>query len=353
MRIGLTYDLRDDYRAAGYGEEEIAEFDTPETIDAIASALQTLGHSVERVGNLHALVDHLAHGRRWDLVFNTAEGLKGFGRESQVPALLDAYGIPYTMSGPLVCALTLHKAYAKRVLRDAGVPTTPFFLVEKESDVDAVDLPYPLFVKPVAEGTAKGIDASSRIDSRKALRTRCRALLAAYQQPVLVEPFLPGREFTVGVLGTGEASRCVGTLEVALRPEAEAHSYTYLNKENCEQLCDYALADGESARRVEPIALATWRALDGRDAGRVDLRLDALGRPQVLELNPLPGLHPTHSDLPMICTAKGMSYTELIGAIVDSARARVESVPELRERRRVSTGRRASRTRRVSSALPV
>ncbi len=352
MRIGLTYDLRDDYRAAGYGDEETAEFDTPETIEAIASALRALGHTVERIGNVHALVGQLAKGRRWDLVFNTAEGLRGFGRESQVPALLDAYAIPYTMSGPLVCALTLHKAYTKRVLRDAGVPTTPFHLVESEADIDAVDLPYPLFVKPVAEGTAKGIDANSHVDTKKALRTRCRALLATYEQPVLVEPFLPGREFTVGILGTGDASRCVGTLEVELRPEAEAHSYTYVNKENCEALCSYALADVESARRVEPIALATWRALDGRDAGRVDLRLDAEGRPMVLELNPLPGLHPTHSDLPMICSAMGMSYTALIGTIVDSARSRVVSVPELRERRSVATGN-ASRTRRVSSALPV
>ncbi len=338
MRIGLCYDLRDEYLAAGYGEEETAEFDPLSTVEAIESALHGLGHRTERVGGVRALTAQLARGARFDLVFNTAEGLEGFGREAQVPALLDAFGIPYTFSDPMVCSLTLHKAMAKRVLRDAGIPTPAFHLVEEEEDAAAVELDLPLFVKPVAEGTAKGIDARSRVDSREALRAACRRVLARYRQPALVEEYLPGSEFTVGVLGSGRRARALGTLEVSLRPGAEAHSYTYQNKEHCEEFCDFALADAFQASRVEPLALAAWRVLSCRDAGRVDLRLDAAGRPQVLEVNALPGLHPTHSDLPMIATAVGMPYAALIRTIVESAalrrapapRAAPESLPAAR-----------------------
>jgi len=322
VRIGLTYDLRDDYRALGFTEEDTAEFDFAGTIEAIEAALGALGHETERVGNVRALARSLADGARYDLVFNTAEGVRGFGREAQVPALLEAFEIAYTFADPLVAALTLHKGMAKRVLRDAGVPTAPFHVVAEEADLAAIELPFPLFVKPVAEGTAKGIDAGSRVDDRRALTARCRQVLAQYAQPALVEPFLPGREFTVGILGSGSDAQALGTLELRLLPGAEPHVYSYQNKERSEEFVELPLADAEASARVEPVALAAWRALGGRDAGRIDLRLDAAGRPMVLELNPLPGLHPTHSDLPILWTALGRPYPELIGAIVASAAAR-------------------------------
>ena len=126
MKIGLTYDLRSDYLAQGFGLEETAEFDRVETIDELAGALERLGHEVVRIGNVRALASALTSGERFDLVFNIAEGLHGFGREAQVPALLDAFGIPYTFSDPLTQALGLDKAVAKQVVRDAGVPTAPF-----------------------------------------------------------------------------------------------------------------------------------------------------------------------------------------------------------------------------------
>jgi D-alanine-D-alanine ligase len=271
---------------------------------------------------VRALARRLADGARFDLVFNTAEGVRGFGREAQVPALLEAFEIAYTFADPLVAALTLHKGMAKRVLRDAGVPTAPFHVVADEADLAGVDLPFPLFVKPVAEGTAKGIDAGSRVDDRAALAARCRLVLERYAQPALVEPFLPGREFTVGILGGGRDARPIGTLELRLRPGAEPDVYSYRNKERSEDLVDLPLADAAARALVEPVALAAWRALGGRDAGRIDLRLDAAGRALVLELNPLPGLHPTHSDLPILWTALGRPYPELIAAIVDAAAAR-------------------------------
>lgn len=322
MRIGLTYDLRSAYFASGFGDEETAEFDREGTIDAIESALQMLGHETERIGHLPDLMERLLAGASWDLVFNTAEGLRGFGRESEVPSLLEAYGITYTFSDPLVSAVTLHKGIAKRVLRDLGVPTSDFRVVDSDAEARAVDLPFPLFVKPVAEGTAKGIDGRSRVTNAKDLVARCRELRERFRQAVLVEPFLPGREFTTSLVGTGERARVVGTLEVVLREGAESHAYSYVNKENCEELIDYQLAKGELERECERVALAAWRGLGCRDAGRVDLRVDPEGRLQVLELNPLPGLHPEHSDLPIVCRAVGFDYLELIREIVDSAALR-------------------------------
>jgi D-alanine-D-alanine ligase len=322
LRIALTYDLRDDYRALGFAPEELAEFDFIGTIDAIDGALRSLGHETERVGNVRALARRLSEDASWDLVFNTAEGVRGFGREAQVPALLEAFEIAYTFSDPLVSALTLHKGMAKRVLRDAGVPTPAFCVVADEADLAQLKLPFPLFAKPVAEGTAKGIDPGSCVADRDALAARCRLLWAKYAQPALVEPFLPGREFTVGILGEGAGASAVGTLELKLRESAEPGIYSYLNKELSEERVDLPLADAEAARLVEPVALAAWRALGGRDAGRIDLRLDADGRPQVLELNPLPGLHPTHSDLPILWSALGRRYEALIAAIVDAAATR-------------------------------
>lgn len=344
MRVALVYDLRDDYRALGFADEELAEFDFAATIDAIEAALAALGHETERVGNVHALAQRLAAGARWDLVFNTAEGVRGFGREAQVPALLDAFGLAYTFSDPLVSALTLHKGMAKRVLRDAGVPTAPFCVVGDEAELAAVALPFPLFVKPVAEGTAKGIDAGSRVTEPGALAARCRLVWAKYRQPALVEPFLPGREFTVGVLGAGATARAAGTLELRLRPGAEPGIYSYLNKERSEERVDLPLADAEFAAKVEPVALAAWRVLGGRDAGRIDLRLDARGAPLVLELNPLPGLHPTHSDLPILWSALGRRYETLIEAIVESAAARRPAPPAARpEPKRRRAGRHGAR----------
>ncbi|HOI74809.1 MAG TPA: ATP-grasp domain-containing protein [Syntrophales bacterium] len=319
LTVGLVYDLRDDYLAEGYSEEETAEFDRAETIDAIEATLRSLSYRTDRIGHARSLVGRLAAGARWDLVFNIAEGLRGYGRESLVPALLEAYGIPYVFSDPLVLSLTLHKGMCKRVVRDLAIPTPDFAVVEKEADIAAVGLPFPLFVKPVAEGTGKGITGESVIHSPGALERICRRLLGAYGQPVLVERFLPGREFTVGVVGTGEEAETVGVMEVLLLAEAEKEVYSYINKEYCERLVRYRLADDGEARRAAAVALAAWRGLGCRDGGRVDIRSDERGEPHFMEVNPLAGLHPEHSDLPILCTLGGISYRDLLGRIMDSA----------------------------------
>jgi D-alanine-D-alanine ligase len=243
-----------------------------------------------------------------------------------VPALLEAFEIPYTFSDPLVCALTLHKGMAKHVARGCGVPTPDFALVATPADAAAIDLALPLFVKPVAEGTSKGITAKSLVTTRAALHETCAELLLEYRQPVLVERFLSGREFTVGLLGTGPEARALATLEVVLRDGADAGVYSYRNKADWQKLVDYRLLEAGALRRaVEDVAVATWRCLGCRDAGRVDVRLDDAGRPQMLEVNPLAGLTPGHSDLPIMAELAGMEYRALIGEIVRSATARAEA----------------------------
>jgi D-alanine-D-alanine ligase len=326
MHIGITYDLRADYIAAGYGEEETAEFDQVDTIDGIDGALCELGHTTDRIGHARNLIERLASGDRWDLVFNICEGLHGLGREAQVPAILDVYEIPYTFSDPAVLCTSLDKALTKTVLHSAGIPTPDWHVVRESADIDRCRLPFPLIAKPLAEGTGKGINAASNITDHGALRAVCERLLSQYEQPALVERFLPGREFTVGVVGTGADAEVIGTLEIQLRDGAEPGVYSYVNKEQSDDLCDIVLAratSDEVVAEAERISLAAWRAIGGRDAGRIDVRCDANGGPQLIEINPLAGLRPTHSDLPELWSLVGGTYVELIERIVESARLRI------------------------------
>ena len=323
MIIGMTYDLRADYLAAGYGEEETAEFDRPDTIDAIEGALRALGHETVRIGNVQSLLARLVAGERWDLVFNIAEGLYGYGREAVVPALLDAYRIGYTFSDPLTMSVTLHKTTAKRVVRDHGFATPDFVEVAEVEETSAIRLPYPLFAKPVAEGTGKGVTPASKISSAGELGRVCGELLSTYRQPVLVETFLPGREFTVGIVGTGKAARSIGVVEVILLENSEPEVYSYRNKEICEEVVEYRAVDDAEARAAVKMAVEIYRCLGCRDSGRVDLRSDGQGRPHFIEINPIAGLHPEHSDLCIIATKFNLSYQKLIEEIVTSAMRRV------------------------------
>ena len=325
LKVGLTYDLRDDYLKEGYSQEEIAEFDFPGTIDALEKVILDKGYQVDRIGNIKSLVCRLAAGDRWDLVFNIAEGLHGFGREAQVPAILDAYNIPYTFSDPLGQALALHKGMTKHVIRDLGIPTPDFFVVESADGLPRVNLPYPLFAKPIAEGTGKGITSVSKIANQQELYDVCLNILQNFKQPVLVETYLPGREFTVGIMGSGNEARALGALEIVLNPDAEKNAYSYENKERCEELVQYILVNDEEAKRAMDTALKVWRALNLKDAGRVDLRSDTAGVPNFMEVNSLAGLNPVHSDLPILFTQLGISYHELINLIIESALKRVNN----------------------------
>lgn len=322
LRVGFTYDLRDAWLAEGLSEEETAEFDSAGTVDAIGNHLTARGFAVEHIGHHRALVGRLAAGERWDLVFNICEGLAGFGREALVPALCESYGIPCVFSDSLVLALCLHKGHTKRVVRDAGVPTAPFAVIEQPRDVAALDLPFPVFAKPIAEGTGKGVEGASRCTTRTALARTCRDLLARFRQPVLVETYLPGREFTVGIVGTGAEAQAIAAMEVRLNATAHGGVYGLATKEDWHGRVDYAIATDATARAAEQVALAAWRALGCRDGGRIDLRCDANGVPQFLEVNPLAGLNPTHSDLPILTRLAGYDFAWLMDRILDSTLAR-------------------------------
>ena len=331
MLIGLTFDLRSEYLAAGLSDEETAEFDRESTVAAIEVALQSLGHQTERIGHARQLIAQLSDGRRWDVVFNIAEGMSGIAREAQVPAILDVYGVPYTFSDPLVLALTLHKGLTKTVVRPAGVPTAPFAVIEQLSDLQNLELPFPLFAKPIAEGTGKGVTPASKVNSAAELKSTCDQLLKQFQQPVLVETFLPGREFTIGMIGTGDNAYALGTLEIVLLSSAEAEVYSYVNKEECESRVEYRLvraSEDPQAKQAEEVALRAWRVLNCRDGGRIDIRCDAAGVPCFLEVNPLAGIHPEHSDLPILATKLGIEYRDLIGRIIRSAEKRIAASPQ-------------------------
>ena len=321
MRIGLVYDLRDDYRAIGFSEEEVAEFDHVDTIDQLAGALQALGCEVDRVGRGQALAARLVAGERFDLLFSIAEGVKGRSREAQVPALCELFDQPYLFSDPLTSATSLDKAVAKRLVREAGVPT-PAFTVAYAAATELQDWSqYPAFVKPLAEGTGKGCEAASLVSSGEELAAAATRLLQRYRQPVLVETYLPGREFTVGIVGNGTDATVLGICEILLKEHAEANVYSLRNKERCGQ------HPGEHV-------VAAYHALECRDAGRIDFRSDALGDPYFLEANTLAGLHPHHSDLPILAAQNGVPFVELIGMILDAGLARYGLCRPTSERRR-------------------
>lgn len=334
ITVGFTYDLRDDYLAQGFSPEEAAEFDSRETIAAIDAALQANGYKVDRVGNVKALVNALAMGRRWDIVFNICEGVKGIGRETQVPALLEAYEIPAVFSTSDVMALCMNKALAKLAVGAKKIPTAPFFVVADVAELQTFNLPFPVFVKPLAEGTGKGIGVKSLVDNKKELKAVCASIIKKFDQPALVETFLPGIDMTVGILGSGEESRAIGVMKAVHKKGAEPNSQTYYNKENWKKVLAYEMVDGSLGRKAADIALKSWKALGCFDGGRVDLRCDADGVPNFIEVNPLAGLRPAYSDLPLLAAKKGMAYDILIGRIMESALRRYGLfVPHQRKKR--------------------
>jgi D-alanine-D-alanine ligase len=330
LLIGLCYDLKADYLKAGFSADEVMEFDDEDTLIGLENALLEFGHQVERIGNGRELATRLVKGDRWDLVFNIAEGVQGRSREAQVPAVCELFAQPHTFADPLTCALTLDKSLAKRVVRDSGLPTAPFELLNTITAAAAVSLPMPVFLKPVAEGSSKGITGGSLVKEHQHLVSTYQLLHETFQQPILVETFLPGREVTVGIVGNGSRSRVIGVMEVIFTDRAEISAYTTLNKDEYLERISYRLLTDTDPLAVQArqLALDTYHILGCRDAARVDLRCDAHGIFQFLEINPLPGLHHIRSDLPIMGHLSGISYTEIIGAIVDAAWQRYIGLPQ-------------------------
>ncbi len=323
MKIGFTYDLRSKHQPDENSPADYyGEYESDETVAGITDALTSLGHEVTQIGNIKSLVEFLAEGKRVELVFNMAEGRYGRARESQVPNLLDAYQIPYTFSDPLTLAICLDKGRTKETLKLAKIPTPDYQVLEPETAIETA-IPFPLFLKPLYEGTSKGIDENALVHTKDELVARTKWLWSEYNQPVLLEKYLSGREFTVGILGTGNDARVLGMMEVTLNEGGNI--YGFREKENYTRLVSYKF-DIEKAlyEKLAKMALASWRTLECRDGGRVDIRLDESDEPHVLEINTLPGLHFRDSDLTIIAHSLGMSFVELIDEILHHAMKRMK-----------------------------
>ncbi|MBU1432806.1 D-alanine--D-alanine ligase, partial [Myxococcota bacterium] len=318
LRVGFAYNIRRvDPRS---GNDEDAEFDSPRTIEAIGQAIARLGHEViplEATPDLPRLLSDLD----LDLVFNIAEGLRGRSREAQIPALLELLDIPYTGSDAAALAVTLDKGLAKRLVREAGV-LTPRWALIAPGQPSPTDLRFPVIVKPNAEGSSKGISQTSVARDAAELAEALDALHQRYHAAGLVEEFLPGREFTVGILGD-EAPQTLPIMEVRFHAEAASLPiYSYEHKTEADLSVSFdvpARIDDALAERLRAVALASFEALGCRDVGRVDLRLDADGEPNFIECNPLPGLSPGFSDLCVAAEAAGLDHAALIAAIMAPA----------------------------------
>lgn len=324
IRVGFTYNVK---RQAD-GDDE-AEWDPPETIIAIANALARQGHIVVHLEATPDLPRVLAEADV-DLIFNIAEGVEGRNREAQVPALCELLGIPYTGSDSATLAIALDKALAKKVLLQHDILTPKFQLMESPRERLSAEMKFPLIVKPNAEGSSKGIGATSVVDTEDELRAAVKLIVERYRQPALVEEYIAGREFTVGLLGD-KRPRVLPPMEIKFKKNPERPVYNYEVKQEWEDHvfyeCPAQLTETE-LRSMERVARATYWALDCRDVARVDLRMDAEGKIYVLEVNPLPGLTPDYSDLVLISKAVGMTYDQLIAEIMSGGLRR------LREKRR-------------------
>ncbi|HEX2920562.1 MAG TPA: hypothetical protein VHO50_05290 [Bacteroidales bacterium] len=316
MKIGLTFDLRSWYLDRGFSMEETAEFDKQETVDALAQSIVLMGHETELIGNAFQLIEALAAGKKWDMVFNIAEGLYGDGRESVVPAILDQYRIPYVFSGPVIMGLSLNKHIAKLIVEAASVPVSAGCLITDISELKKCKLEYPLFVKPVSEGTGKGITSKSLVKTPAELSQMVSWILGDFKQPALIEEYLPGREFTVGIVGNGVDTRVIGGMEVIC---ADNLPYSVEVKENYQNFCKYKPLDKDIEEECRAVTLKAWKALNAVDAGRIDLKADRNGRICFIEANPLAGLNPVHSDLPILSRFYGIQYQQLLEMIVTAA----------------------------------
>ena len=322
MRVGITYNLRKDFPA--YENQPIdflEEFDSEETIDAIRDVLQGRGHEVIKLGGDPGLLDRL-RGTPTDIVFNIAEGLGGRNREAHIPALLEFLNIPYTGSDPLTLSLTLDKSMAKRVVMSEGIPTPRFRKVERLKDLDAMDLRYPLFVKLCYEGSSKGVRLDSKVLDRPSLERKTGRLLEDYRSPLLVEEFVDGPEFTVGIIGNKDPA-ILGVMQVEIKgmPEEEAIYSMEVKREWEKRVCYHCppVIDGRLQKEIEDVALRSYRALECRDVSRVDIRVGKDETPYFLEVNPLPGLSPVYGDLPIMAKRMGWDYAQLVGTIFGHA----------------------------------
>jgi len=320
--VGVTYNLKGESPEEGEPPDSGAELDSESTVLAVVNALRTYGHEVVLIEGNESAYLRLLSGNM-DIIFNMCEGLRGESRESHLPAMLEMLGIPYTGSGVLTLAITLDKPLTKKILSFHRVPTARFKVISSEHEMDMTGLEFPVFVKPAHEGSSMGISPNSLCENYAQLIDETRRLLQSYRQPVLVEEFLPGREFTVGVIGN-EMPHVFPIMEINFDEVPEGHGNIYSRQFKVEWSEDRyytcpASISPELEQRIRDTALKTYQVLECRDLARIDMRLDRNGIPNVIEVNPWPGMAPVYSDYPRIAEKAGWSYDELVNAILGCA----------------------------------
>ncbi|NIA23844.1 MAG: D-alanine--D-alanine ligase [Proteobacteria bacterium] len=315
MRIGIIYnpkpktDNKEIY-------EKYCEFDTEDTIDAIGKIVRKRGFGYEKIKFGKEALNRLTSGDI-DFVFNIAEGIYGRSRESQIPTICEMFRIPYLFSDPITLGITLDKPLAKKIVSYDGILTPEYHVIDSAIKIPK-DVSFPQFVKPSMEGSSKGIHYDSIINDREVLREVVKKMLSKYKQPVLMEKYLSGREFTVGIIGNREP-QIFGILEISYKKGIK-NIYSIENKSDYIKRVSYSLFDEMKGNvlynKISQISLNAYKSLQCRDAARVDIRCDEEEVPYFLEINPLPGLNPVYSDFPIMARFKGVEYDDFIGSIL-------------------------------------
>jgi len=319
--VGLTYDLKTDYEFKKDDPPDAnAEFDHPSTIGVIISAIETCGFKVKKIGNASSLLEKI-DDLDVDIVFNISEGLFGRNRESQVPILLEMANIPFVGADALTLSITLDKIMAKKIFISEGIPTPKFFEVKTpEGLVNSNHFKFPLIVKPRFEGSSKGLTEDSRVENTQDLQKQIEYIIDTYKQPALIEEFISGEEFTVAVVGN-DPPQVLPIVQIKIdgrfKLNKKFYTFAHIRSNRVEYICP-AHIKKDLAKEISSLALKTYQAVECRDFGRVDFRVDKQGNPYVLEINPLPSLS-TEDVFMVVAKEIGISYAKMIGRILDSA----------------------------------
>ncbi len=326
MKIGLSYDLKEAAAVSSthQTEDALEEYDSLETVEALEAAIQSQGHTTVRLGGGRGFLTIVLQ-EKVDLVFNIAEGLGNYrSREAQIPSVLEMLDIPYSGSDPATLALSLDKPLTNKIIALGGVSVPQCRVIENNKrlpEIDWAEFPFPVFVKPVHEGSSKGIRLNSLVEKSSRINEVVRKLLDLYQQPVMVEEFIAGDEVTVGMVGNSPP-RMVGIMRIMPKKKEANFVYSLEVKRNYEQLVDYecpAQLSGNTLQLIEDAAQKIYHVLGCRDFSRLDFRIDNKGTPYFLEINPLPGLNPRTSDLGIMTRKMGWNYQSLVVAVLNAA----------------------------------
>lgn len=330
MKIGLSYDLKSEITLAQeHPDDALEEYDSLETVDAIAAALESMGHSVVKLSGGRKFLDNILQGDV-DFVFNISEGRGNYrSREAQIPAILEMLDVPYSGSDPQCLAIALDKPLTKKLVQAAGVHTPKWEIVSNRREMEEVcqdSFPLPAFIKPAFEGSSKGIRLGCRVEDQYQMAKVIGTISEQYQQPVMVEEFISGDEVTVGIVGNSPPE-IVGIMRILPRKRSSHFVYSLEVKRDWQNQVDYecpAQLEAKVLKKIADFSLKAFNTLECRDFARLDFRLDRKGMPCFLEINPLPGLNPKSSDLPIMAYKMGWNYQSLISSVLNAALERYQ-----------------------------